>query len=112
MATTRIHWGRLPLLDTQEEHAPDRVVIDDTLILLASGDLIIHDRWFRGNTWGLFGSDVIDYAFPGGHAYRDKHSNRLTIRTGGPHRKTLVYEYQRRLFILSAAWFQVIPRLS
>ncbi|QEG36209.1 hypothetical protein [Bythopirellula goksoeyrii] len=112
MATTTIQWGRLPLLDTRDEHADDHVTVDDTLILLASGDLIIYDRWYRGNFLGLWGSDKIDYAFPGGHAYREKHSNRLTIRTGGPNRKTLHYEYQRILLVVSAVWYQLIPRLS
>ena len=73
----RIKWERLPLLETWQEHADDRVVIDGTVTLLADGDVIINNRWFRGNWLGLFGSDAIDFPIPGGHAYRDKHSNRL-----------------------------------
>ena len=107
----RIGWERLPLLETWQEHADDRVVIDGTVTLLADGDVVINNRWFRGNWLGLFGSDAIDFAIPGGHAYRDKHSNRLVIRTGGPERQTLVFEYQRYGLVMSAAWYQLVQRV-
>lgn len=102
---TKLRWGYVPLLQSWKEDAPDRVAIDETLILFAGGDVIIHNRWFR--EW-----DAIDFPFPGGHAYRNKWSHRLTIRTAGPERQTLIYQYSRFLWILWGTWYQVVPRIS
>lgn len=107
-----LKWGRVPLLDTRDEKHEDRVTIDGTVTLFESGDVVIRDRWFRGNWFGLFGSDAIDYEFPGGHAYREKGSNRLVIRTVGPDRRMLIFEYRRICLVIASAWYQVVCRVS
>ena len=114
MAKTRIRWNYLPLLETFEEHAPDRVVIDGTLILLANGNVVIHNRVFYGNYFGLFGGDEIDFAFPGGHAYRKRHSNVLTIKTAGPDGHTLLYRFSAWTgpFHIWPSWYQLLPRIK
>jgi len=102
---TKLKWGYVPLLESWKEDEPDRVTIDGTLILFASGDVVIHNRWF--GSW-----DVIDFPFPGGHAYRAKWSRRLIIRTAGPDRQTLIYQFSRMFWILWGAWYQVVPRIT
>lgn len=110
--TTRIDWVAVPLVDTSLENRPDRVVIDGTLTLFAGGGLMIENRWFGGNWFfGLCGAEAIDHAFPGGHAYRKKHSNRLQVRTAGPNRQALVYEYRSRWLLGCCEWHQIVPRI-
>ena len=108
----RTVWIAVPLVDTSLEHPPDRIAIDDTLTFFNDGSLVIENRWFNGN-WllGLRGAEAIDYAFMGGHAYRRKHSNRLLIRTAGPNRVALVYEYRGLTPLISGVWYQMIPRI-
>jgi|GEM_PF-4303023 len=101
----KLQWGYVPLLQSWKEHEPEQVTIDDTLILFTRGDIVINDRWFR--RW-----DAIDYPFPGGHAFRDKWSKRLTIRTAGAQRKTLIYHYSTFLWFFLPAWYQVVPRIG
>ncbi|MCA9239581.1 MAG: hypothetical protein KDA37_05255 [Planctomycetales bacterium] len=108
----KVTWVRLPLLESWDEKASDRVTIDNTLTLFVGGGVMIHNRWFRGKLLGLFGGDEIDFPFPGGHAYRKKGSSRLIIRTAGPDRLTLVYEHHAFARLLWDAWYQVVPRID
>ena len=116
MAKTIIQNCKIPILYTGSADNPDcslpadMVKIDDTLTLFANGDVVIHDRYYYGNSWwGLIKSDEIDYAFPGGHAWRKHGSNTLVIRTRSPAVRQLVYEYGSA-GIFHASWCQVIPR--
>ncbi|WP_145113061.1 hypothetical protein [Botrimarina mediterranea] len=108
---TRIRWMSMPLNDTNAERQPDRVVIDGVLTLFDSGAVVIGNRWFRGN-WllGRWGAEPIDYTFPGGHAHRDRHSQRLVVRTGGPNRQALVYEFSGLTPLLAGAWRRCVPQ--
>ncbi|QDV73651.1 hypothetical protein [Botrimarina mediterranea] len=108
---TRIRWMSMPLNDTNAEHQPDRVVIDGVLTLFDSGAVVIHDRWFEGN-WllGRWGAEAVDYAFPGGHAFRDKDSNRLIVRTAGPDRRSLVYKFCGLTPFFAGFWVRLVPQ--
>ncbi|MAT67958.1 MAG: hypothetical protein CMJ58_00360 [Planctomycetaceae bacterium] len=106
----RIHWQKIPLLCSADERASDRVVIDDALTLLMGGGVVLHDRYFRGNWLYLWGADPIDYEFPGGHAWRDRHSNRLVIRARGPHRHDLVFQHGP-YGLIHEAWYQLVMRV-
>lgn len=101
----------MPLNDTNAEHQPDRVVIDGVLTLFDSGAVVIHDRWFEGN-WllGRWGAEAVDYAFPGGHAFRDKDSNRLIVRTAGPDRRSLVYKFCGLTPFFAGFWVRLVPQ--
>lgn len=107
----RLEWGKLALIDRRHEIPEDRVIIDGTITLLITGEVFIRDRWFRGKRWFFLGPDAIDYAFPGGHAYRDYGSQRLVIRTSGPDRRTLVYEYCSP-FLGVTNWYQLYCHLK
>lgn len=108
----RTSWVAIPLVDPSLEYPPDRVVIDGVLTLFDDGSVVIENRWFRGN-WllGLFGAEAVDYAFPGGRAFRTRHSRRLVIRTGGPHRQALVYEFRGLTPLFSGAWRQLVQHV-
>lgn len=107
----RIRWRRVPLTDPSLEHQPDRVVVDGVLTLFDSGAVVIGNRWFGGN-WvlGCWGAEPINYAFPGGHAFRAKHSKRLEIRTGGVNRQALVYEFHGLTPLWVGSWRRCIPQ--
>lgn len=107
----KVSWTYIPLLEGWDEKADDRVTIDGTLTLFIGGGVMIHNRWFNAKLFGLFGGDAIDFAFPGGHAYRQKGSNRLLIRVSGPERQTLVFEHRPFAGLFRGAWYQVVPRI-
>lgn len=108
--TTRIRWMRYPLIDASSPNPPDRVEVDGVLTLFNSGDLLIGNRWFRGN-WLLSvrGAEPIDYAFPGGHAFRERHGSRLVVRTAGVDRQALVYEFSGLTPFFPGAWYRCVP---
>lgn len=109
----RIRWPSVPMVDPRIEHPPDRVTVDGVLTLFDSGAVVIGNRWFRGN-WllGWWGAEPVDYPFPGGHAFRDRNSRRLVIRTAGANRQALVYEFRGFTPLFAGAWYQRIPQYS
>jgi len=106
----RIEWTRTVLVDSLNELKGCRVEVDGVVTLLIDGSVTIRDRYFRGNGWFWQKADAIDFAFPGGHAYRERGSDRLVIRTAGPDHQTLVYEYECPFFFGPTAWYQLRRR--
>lgn len=107
----RIRWRRVPLTDPNLEQQPDRVEVDGVLTLMDTGAVVIGNRYFRGN-WllGRWGAEPVDYAFPGGHAFRAKHGRRLEVRTAGANRQALVYEFRGLTPLFVGTWFRCIPQ--
>lgn len=105
----RVEWYRVLLIDSLDERKLCRVEIDGVITLRIDGSVVIRDRYFHGNGWFWRKADAIDFAFPGGHAYRSRGANRLLVRTAGPDRQALIYEYERPL-LGPAAWYRLHRR--
>ncbi|MCA9262583.1 MAG: hypothetical protein KDA60_01995 [Planctomycetales bacterium] len=98
-----IKYFAIPLL--LEWQTPDlQADFDDAISMFRGGRVQITNRFFEPQ-------DVIDYAFPGGHAYRTRGSLRLIVRSEGPMKDEFIFEY-KRFRSDHCGWFRLVQRIS
>lgn len=99
----KISHFEVPLL-VERESLDAQVEFLGELTFFRGGDVMLANQYFRRN-------DFIDFAFPGGHAHRDKRSGSLTVSTTGPPREVYQFRYKYTWF-RGYGWYRVVRRFS
>ena len=72
--------------EEKEIIGPAEAKFEQVITFYVLGHVLIHNRYFARYA-------PVDYEFPGGHAYRNRGSDRLFIRSGGARAEMYIFEY-------------------
>lgn len=99
----RVAYYEVPLL-VEQGTLDNQVEFLGEITFFRGGDLMLANQFFRRK-------DYIDYAFPGGHARREKRSDHLTVTTPGPAREVYQFRY-KYVWFRGYGWYRVVRRYS